>query len=125
MSEKNKMAVIVIPTYNEADSIGKMLEYLFEKTFPSIKDWKMKVLICDDTSPDGTYKVIQSYQKKYKDLDLSLTKQKAGIGGAYVRGFKYAMKELEADVVIEMDADFQHPPEAIPVLLAEIDRGAD
>ncbi|MFZ2201946.1 MAG: polyprenol monophosphomannose synthase, partial [Microgenomates group bacterium] len=122
---KGKTAVVIIPTYNEAATIGEMIEYLFEKTFPSIKDWQMKLLIVDDTSPDGTYKVVQQKQKQYKDLHLSLSKEKAGIGGAYVRGFKYAMKELKADVVIEMDGDFQHPPETIPVMLAEIDKGAD
>ncbi len=125
MNEKTKTAVVVIPTYNEVDSIGAMIDYLFEKTLPDIKDWNVKVLIVDDTSPDGTYKVVQAKQKNYKNLFLSLSKEKAGLGGAYVRGFKYAMKELDADVVIEMDGDFQHPPETIPVMLQEIDNGYD
>ena len=122
---KEKTAVVVIPTYNEAATIGEMIDYLFSKTFPGIKDWQMKLLIVDDTSPDGTYKVVQQKQHQFKDLHLSLSREKAGIGGAYVRGFRYAMKELKADVVIEMDGDFQHPPETIPVMLAEIDAGAD
>ncbi len=125
MNEKRKVAVVIIPTYNEADSISEMIDYLFEKTLPGIKDWDMKVLIVDDTSPDGTYKVVREKQKKYKNLFLSLSKEKAGIGGAYVRGFKYAMQELQADVVIEFDGDFQHPPETIPVMLQQIDNGAD
>lgn len=125
MNTKQKVAVVVIPTYNEADTIGTMIDYLFEKTFPSINDWKCQILVVDDTSPDGTYKVVQEKQKKHKDLFLSLSKEKAGIGGAYVRGFKYAMSELKADVVIEFDGDFQHPPETIPVMLSEIDKGAD
>ena len=125
MSEKKKTAVVIIPTYNEAATIGDMIDYLFTKTFPAIKDWQMKLLVVDDTSPDGTYKVVQQKQNKYQDLSLSLSKEKAWLGGAYVRGFKYAMKELKADVVIEFDGDFQHPPETIPVMLAEIDAGAD
>lgn len=125
MIKETKIAVVVIPTYNEATTIGEMVDYLFNKTFPTIKDWQMKVLIVDDTSPDGTYKVVQALQKKYKNLFLSLSKEKAGIGGAYVRGFKYAMKELKAQVVIEFDGDFQHPPQTIPVMLEEIDNGAD
>jgi len=124
-TKKERIAVVIIPTYNEAATIGEMIDYLFEKTFPGIKDWQMKLLIVDDTSPDGTYKVVQQKQRKYKNLSLSLSKVKAGIGGAYVRGFKYAMKELKADVLIEFDGDFQHPPETIPVLLSEIDKGAD
>src|SRR3989338_5778059 len=122
---KKPVAVVIIPTYNEAATIGEMIDYLFTKTFPGIKDWDMKLLIVDDTSPDGTYKVVRAKQKQYKNLFLSLSKDKAGIGGAYVRGFKYSMKELSADVIIEFDGDFQHPPETIPVMLAEIDTGAD
>ena len=125
MPKPKKTAVVVIPTYNEAATIGDMVDYLFTKTFPTIKDWQMKLLVVDDTSPDGTYKVVQQKQNKYQDLYLSLSKEKAGLGGAYVRGFKYAMKELKADVVIEFDGDFQHPPETIPVMLTEIDNGAD
>ena len=117
MPKPKKTAVVVIPTYNEAATIGDMVEYLFTKTFPTIKDWQMKLLVVDDTSPDGTYQVVQQKQNKYQDLYLSLSKEKAGLGGAYVRGFKYALKELKADVVIEFDGDFQHPPETIPVML--------
>ncbi len=123
--KKTPVAVIVIPTYNEADSIGKMIDHLYGITFPKIKDWECKILVVDDTSPDGTYKVVQAKQKVYKNLFLSLSAKKAGIGSAYVRGFKYAMDELNADVVIEMDGDFQHPPKLISVLLEEINKGYD
>lgn len=125
MKTSQKIAVVVIPTYNEADTIGVMIDHLFKKIFPLIPDWKCQLLVVDDTSPDGTYKVVQQKQARYKDLFLSLSKVKAGIGGAYVRGFKYAMSELKADVVIEMDGDFQHPPETIPIMLSEITKGAD
>jgi len=65
---KNKVAVVIIPTYNEADSIGKMVGHLFTKTFPQIKTWQMKLLVVDDTSPDGTYKIVQEKQKNIKIL---------------------------------------------------------
>jgi len=125
MKKKKPVAAVVIPTYNEAKTIGRMIDYLFTKTFPSIKNWQMKLLIVDDTSPDGTYKIVQKLQKKYQDLYLYLNPKKMGIGYAYVVGFKYAMDKLGADVVIEFDGDFQHPPETIPVLLKEIEKGAD
>lgn len=125
MAENKQTAVVVIPTYNESGSIGKMIEYLFTKTFPEIKNWEMLLLVVDDTSPDGTYKIVQQEQKKYKNLHLYLNPEKAGIGTAYVKGFKYAMSELKADVVFEFDGDFQHPPETIPVMLKKIDEGAD
>jgi len=125
MSNKKKTAVVVIPTYNEVDSIGEMINHLFTKTFPKVKNWQCKLLVVDDTSPDGTYKVVQKNQKKYKDLHLLLNKEKAGIGNAYVKGFKEAIKNLNADVVIEFDGDFQHPPKIIPIMLKEIDNGVD
>lgn len=123
--KKLPVAIVVIPTYNEADTISEMINHLFTITFPKIKNWHCQLLIVDDTSPDGTYKIVQQAQKKYPDLHLSLSAQKAGIGGAYVRGFRYAMSELKADVVIEFDGDFQHPPKSIPVMLTEIEKGAD
>jgi len=123
--EKLPLAVVVIPTYNEAESIGEMIDTLCGKIFPKIKDWQCKLLVVDDTSPDGTYKIVQNKQKQYKNLELYLNPTKAGIGGAYVKGFRHAMTSLGADVVIEFDADFQHPPKDIPLLLNEITAGYD
>ncbi len=125
MVKKLPVAVVVIPTYNEADSIGKMIDALCGKVFPKIKNWQCKLLVVDDTSPDGTYKIVQKKQQQFSNLELYLNPSKAGIGGAYVKGFRHAMKSLKADVVIEFDADFQHPPQDIPVLLREIEAGYD
>lgn len=125
MAQKLPVAVVVVPTYNEAGTIGKMIDTLCGKIFPKIKDWQCKLLVVDDTSPDGTYKIVQKKQKEYTNLELYLNPQKAGIGGAYVKGFRHAMKVLKAEVVIEFDADFQHPPKDIPVLLKEIGNGYD
>lgn len=122
---KLPVAVVVIPTYNEAGTIGEMIDVLCRDIFPSIKNWQCKLLVVDDTSPDGTYKIVQAKQKKYTNLELYLNPTKAGIGGAYVKGFRYAMSALKADVLIEFDGDFQHPPKTIPLLLKEIDAGYD
>ncbi|HAP37446.1 hypothetical protein A2574_03740 [Candidatus Shapirobacteria bacterium RIFOXYD1_FULL_38_32] len=118
-------AVIVIATYNEAGSIQEMLDTLFGKIIPQIPNWDCKVLIVDDTSPDKTYEIVQKNQKKYSDLHLVINPVKLGMGNAIVKGFHYAMDKLNADVVCEFDADFQHPPQDIPKLLAEIDKGYD
>lgn len=120
-----KIAVVVIPTYNERETIGEMADALCGDVFKSIDSYDCKMLVVDDTSPDGTYKVVEEKQKKYNNLFLLLNKQKAGIGNAYVKGFRYAMEKLGADVVIEFDGDFQHPVDTIPVMLTEIDKGAD
>ncbi len=120
-----KTAVVVIPTFNEVQTIGKMMDHLFVKIFPQIKGWACKILIVDANSPDGTADLIRKKQKEYPNLDLLVEVKKEGIGAAYVKGFKVAIAKHKADVVIEFDGDFQHPPETIPVLLREIDQGYD
>ena len=129
----NPVAVIVIPTYNEADNIGKMIEHLNSKTFIDIKDkkdnltqnWNMKILVVDGNSPDGTGKVVEKEAKKYNNTFLYTETSKDGIGAAYLKGFKYAMETLKADFVFEFDGDFQHPPETIPVMLKAMEDGYD
>lgn len=132
--KKNKqVAVIVIPTYNEADNIGRMIEHLNTKTFPDIiakkdgltQDWALKILVVDGNSPDGTGKVVEKMAKKYKDVYLLTETSKDGIGAAYLKGFKYAMDKLSADFVFEFDGDFQHPPQTIPPMLKAMEEGYD
>jgi len=123
--KKRPIAVVVIPTFNEAGTIGKMIDYLVKATFPKIKTWDCRVMIVDGKSPDGTWKIVEDKQKHYSKVDLLLETKKEGIGAAYVKGFRRAMSKHHADVVIEMDGDFQHPPKLIPELLQQIDDGFD
>ena len=116
--------VIIIPTYNEAENAPKMIETL-ANILPRIKDHDMQVLYVDDSSPDGTADVVRGYQNKYKWLHLLVNPEKKGLGAAYSKAMPYAMKELQADYFMEMVNDFQHPPEDIPRLVAEINNGYD
>jgi dolichol-phosphate mannosyltransferase len=126
MSTIQETAVIVIPTYNEAGSIGEMIDYLCTKTFPSLdKKWNMKILVVDGNSPDGTSQVVATKAKKYPNVFLLTETSKDGIGAAYLKGFKYAMEKLDADFLFEMDGDFQHPPETILPMLKAMDDGFD
>ena len=134
MSKANSQtAVVVIPTYNEAENIGRMIEYLSTKTFPDIKakkgsletDWLMHILVVDGNSPDGTGKVVEKYAKKSNNVHLLTETSKDGIGAAYLKGFKYAVNKLKADFVFEFDSDFQHPPETIPLMLQKMEQGYD
>jgi dolichol-phosphate mannosyltransferase len=133
MTNQKQTAVIVIPTYNEAANIGKMIDYLNTKTFPSIKaktgslteNWDMKILVVDGNSPDGTGKVVEDKSKKYPNTFLYKETSKDGLGAAYLKGFKYAMDKLKADFIFEFDADFQHPPETIPSMLKAMEDGYD
>lgn len=116
--------VIVIPTYNEREQTPKMIEALAE-FFKTIRKYDMHLLYADDTSPDKTYEVVQEKMKKYPWLHLVLNEKKAGIGGGYIKGFRYTMEKLKADYVMEFDSDFQHRIEDIPVLLAKIEEDYD
>lgn len=132
-AHKTQTAVIVIPTYNEADNIGRMIDYLQEKTFPYITskkgdlttDWNLHVLIVDGNSPDGTAKVVEDRIHRYQNVHLLVETSKDGIGAAYLKGFRYAIDTLKADYVFEFDSDFQHPPETIPVMLRAMEDGYD
>jgi dolichol-phosphate mannosyltransferase len=118
-------AVIVIPTYNESGTIGQMIDYLCTKTLPNIKNWQLDILVVDGNSPDGTGKIVTQKSNKFKNVHLYKETSKDGIGAAYLKGFKYSMEVLHADVVLEFDGDFQHPPEAIAPMLKAIDAGFD
>ncbi len=116
--------VIVMPAYNEAENITPMVETLFKEVFPEIKNAQMHLLIVDDYSPDGTGEIVNKLQAKYTNLHL-LQKQKEGLGWAYVKGFRYAIEKLNADAVMEMDADFQHPPHFVIPMVDAYLNGAD
>ncbi|MFP4523935.1 MAG: GtrA family protein [Candidatus Woesearchaeota archaeon] len=116
-------ACIIIPTYNEAANIEPLLKEIFTVT-KAIKGWEAHVLIVDDKSPDGTGKLVKKLQKKHARLHL-LEGRKQGLGVAYIRGMRHAMKTLKPDAVFEMDADHSHPPALLPRFLKEVERGAD
>jgi dolichol-phosphate mannosyltransferase len=104
-----KLSLIVIPTYNEAENVSELVPRILsqDKTF--------HVLIVDDNSPDGTAALIRKMQKNNKRIHLIERKEKLGLGTAYVTGFKYAL-ERSFEFVFEMDADFSHNPEALVTL---------
>ena len=116
--------VVIIPTYNEKENIGRMIDVLEEDIFPKIKNNQMEILVVDDKSPDGTAEIVREKMKKFKNIILDLG-NKQGLGAAYKRGMKYAMEKMKADAVIEFDADFQHDPKYIIDLVQKFDEGYD
>ncbi len=125
MKENKQVAVIIIPTYNEEGNIGVMIDYINDRVIPTIPNWETQILIVDGNSSDGTCAVVKEKIIKFNNVHLHEEKDKEGIGAAYLKGFKYAMEVLHADVLMEFDGDFQHPPESIVVLLKEIENGYD
>ena len=116
--------VIVMPTYNEAENIGKMISALGEQ-FAKFPEDRFTLLVVEGNSPDGTADVVRKSAETIPYVHLLMEEKKAGIGAAYFYGFKYAMEKLDADYVVEMDADFQHNPNDLPKLIDAIHEGYD
>jgi len=103
---------VVIPTYNEAENLPKLVSALF-----SLPLQGMRILVVDDNSPDGTGQVADALAESYSgNLSVLHRPGKMGLGTAYVQGFQAALKD-GAEAVCQMDADFSHPPELIPDLV--------
>jgi dolichol-phosphate mannosyltransferase len=95
--------LVVIPTYNERDNIVELMKVIFLIT-PEVN-----VLVVDDGSPDGTAKLVEDFARKDDRVFLLKRSGKMGLGKAYVAGFRWAL-EKGYEFVIEMDADWSHPP---------------
>ena len=115
--------VVVMPAWNEAENIKEMIEELVKKYFPRI-DADMQLLVVDNHSTDGTTDFVENASKIHKNVHI-LQQDKPGLGWAYVRGMQYAVHKLNADAVMEMDADFQHPPRFVKPMVDAYLNGAD
>jgi dolichol-phosphate mannosyltransferase len=116
--------VVIIPTFNEKDNIKKMIPALVDEHFPKIKGAEMHLLVVDGNSPDGTGDIVKKAEKKYNNVHLFLEPEKRGLGWAYIWGMKHAVDKLGADAVMEMDADFQHPPRFVKPMVDAYLKGA-
>ena len=108
-----KRACIVLPTFNEADNVCVLLPRIFAVT-SRITSHEVHVLVVDDGSPDGTQEVVRRLMDREPRLHL-VTGRKQGLGVAYQRGFAHALAALDPELVVQMDADLQHPPALLPL----------
>lgn len=116
-------AVVILPTYNERENIIELLDRL-ALSARQIKNHTLVFLVVDDNSPDNTQSVVKDYQKKHAGVFL-LTGKKQGLGKALLRGMTYAIDHLEADILVQMDADLSHDPASLPQFFAALDAGSD
>jgi dolichol-phosphate mannosyltransferase len=103
---------LVVPTYNEAENIGPLIEAARERLPES-----STVLIVDDGSPDGTGEIADRLAERHPDVRVRHRERKEGLGPAYLAGFGMALGS-GAELVCQMDADFSHDPADLPKLLA-------
>ena len=111
-------ALVIIPTYNEIENIGRLLKVL-QRLYP-----ELGILVIDDNSPDGTADVVKGLKEGMTRLSLMERAEKQGLCSAYIAGFRWAM-ERHYQYVFEMDSDFSHSPDELPVLLRAAVSGAD
>ena len=109
---------VMILTYNEKENIKNLIDEILK-----LKIKSLHILAVDDNSPDKTWKIVDDISKRNKNVHLLLRKKDKGRGAAGRDGFIYCLKH-DADVIVEMDADFSHDPKYIPLMLKEL-KGAD
>ena len=105
--------LIIYPTYNEIKNIKSLVKQIFDL------DPGYHLLIVDDNSPDGTALKVKELQSTYPNLHLEERPGKAGLGTAYLFGFKWAL-ENNYDHIVQMDADLSHDPNDVPILVSRL-----
>lgn len=111
-------ALVVMPTYNEAESLGELVPRVLEQ------DPRIDVLVIDDASPDGTGAIADDLAAGDERVKVVHREGKLGLGTAYLRGFRFGL-ERGYEYLLEMDSDLSHDPKYLPDLLAAVDDGAD
>ena len=100
--------IITVPTYNESQNIGLLLDALLDLAVPGLE-----VLVVDDSSPDGTADVVRGVAARRPGVHLMVRTGQRGRGTAGIAAFQRAL-EMGADFIFEMDADFSHDPKYLP-----------
>lgn len=110
--------LVVMPTYNEAENIDRVLRAV-RSSLP-----EAGILVVDDGSPDGTADLAEQLGQDLGHIDVLRRPSKSGLGSAYRAGFAWGL-DRGWDAFVEMDADLQHDPGALPALVAPIADGVD
>ncbi len=106
-------AMIIIPTYNEADNLEKIIGQILE-----VKP-DFYITVVDDNSPDGTGRIADQLSQANPRIQVIHRAQKSGLGTAYLEGFRFALAQ-GMDYIFEMDADFSHHPQYLLDMLDRI-----
>jgi len=102
--------LVVVPTYNERENLPPLTQRLLALQTP------VDMLVVDDNSPDGTGKIADELAVKHPSIHVLHRNEKNGLGRAYIAGFNWAL-EHGYEFVFELDGDFSHNPDDIPMFL--------
>ena len=114
----NMKTIIIIPTYNETLMIEKTIHEVFKAL--ADREYPSHVLVFDSCSTDNTQAIVRNLTNTYTNLHLQTEAKKTGLGSAYLQAMNYAINELEADVVVEFDADLSHQPCYLPAIIEKL-----
>jgi len=109
---------VVIPTYNERETLPSLIEKIFDKVRPLVKE--LDVVIVDDSSPDGTASIARNLGEQFQKISVIQRPAKMGLGAAYKDGFTHVLQKLESDLIVQMDADHSHNPSEIENMIEKI-----
>lgn len=107
-------AIVCLPTYNEKENLEKISAAILAAA-------PVDLLVVDDNSPDGTGDIADTLAGKDKRISVLHRQGKEGLGKAYLHAFQHCL-DRGYDRIIQMDADFSHPVDLLPVLLATTER---
>jgi dolichol-phosphate mannosyltransferase len=110
-------AVVCLPTYNERENLERMVRALGDKG--------VRVLVIDDSSPDGTGEIADRLSAELDYVSVFHRETKEGIGRAYIAAFEQVLAQGDEELILEMDCDFSHDPNDVPRLIAACENGAD
>jgi dolichol-phosphate mannosyltransferase len=111
---------LIIPTYNEGENVQEIVKIL-SQLLDSIIPGEYELIVVDDNSPDGTWKLAQELTNQYPQLRVMRREQEKGLSTAVIRGWQVARGKILGVI----DADLQHPPEILLQLWQEMVQGAD
>ena len=113
----------VLPTYNEEENIENIIKQILEQEVHQ-NAHTFSILVVDDNSSDDTQSIVKRLISTNQNIHL-ISGQKKGLGDAYKRGFAFALDDLNADLIFQMDSDGQHDPSLIPTFISSIEEGKD
>ena len=119
----NLKICFVLPTYNEEENIENIIKQILEKAVHQNAN-TFSILIVDDNSSDDTQSIVKRLISLNQNIHL-ISGQKKGLGDAYKRGFAFALDDLNADLIFQMDSDGQHDASLIPNFINHIEEGKD